>query len=69
MLVPSCSDLNIGQAAGLGIGLLIVGLVSGIPGTLLVLLVIRLRRSKSTILKDAPVNYKKQEDKVEVDVK
>ena len=59
-----CSGLNNGQAAGLGIGLLIVGLVCGILGTLLVLLVIRLCRSKSTTLKDAPVSYEKQEDEV-----
>ena len=58
----SCSGLNTGQAAGLGIGLLIVGLVCGILGTLLVLLVVRLCRSKSTTPKDAPVNYKQKDE-------
>ena len=46
----SYSGLNTGQAAGLGIGLLIVGLVCGILGTLLVLFLIRLCRSKSSTL-------------------
>ena len=58
----SCFGLNDGQAAGLGIGLLIVGLVCGILGTLLVLLVIRLCRSKSSTPKDAPISYKKEID-------
>ena len=53
----TCSGLSNGQAAGLGIGLLIVGLAVGILCTLLVLLVIRLCRSKSTSPKDAPVSY------------
>ena len=59
----SCfAGLNDGQAAGLGIGLLIVGLVCGILGTLLVLLVIRLCCSKSSSPKSAPISYKKQDD-------
>ena len=62
----SCSGLNNGQAAGLGIGLLIVGLVCGILGTLLVLLVIRLCCSKSSPRKDAPVNYEKQTNELDV---
>jgi len=65
----SCSGLNAGQAAGLGIGLLIVGLACGIFGTLLVLLVIRLCCSKSSPRKDAPVNYEPQKDEVEIDEK
>jgi len=65
----SCSGLNAGQAAGLGIGLLIVGLACGILGTLLVLLVIRLCCSKSSPRKDAPVNYEPQKDEVEIDEK
>jgi len=63
----SCSGLNNGQAAGLGIGLLIVGLVCGILGTLLVLLVIRL--FKSSPQNNAPVSYETQKDEVEIDEK
>ena len=63
----SCFGLNDGQAAGLGIGLLIVGLVCGILGTLLVLLVVKLCCSKSTVTqKNSPVSYEKQEDEVSV---
>ena len=58
----SCFGLSEDQGAGLGLGLLIVGLACGILGTLLVLLIIRLCRSKSATPKDAPVSYKKQED-------
>ena len=54
--------LRSGAAAGLGIGVLIVGLLFGIAGTLLVLLVIRLCRSKSS--NDGPVSYEKQKDEV-----
>ena len=55
--------LRSGAAAGLGIGVLIVGLLFGIAGTLLVLLVIRLScRSKSS--NDGPVTYEKQKDEV-----
>ena len=62
----SCFGLNTGQSAGLGIGLLLVGLACGILGTLLVLLVIRLCLSKSSTQKDAAVNYEKQEDEVAI---
>ena len=65
----SCSGLNTGQAAGLGIGLLIVGLACGILSTLLVLLVIRLCCSKSSPRKDTPVNYEPQKDEVDIDEK
>ena len=65
----SCSGLNTGQAAGLGIGLLIVGLACGILGTLLVFLVITLCCSKSSPQKDAPVNYEPQKDEVDIDEK
>ena len=62
----SCFGLNTGQSAGLGVGLLLVGLACGILGTLLVLLVIRLCCSKSTAPKDSAVSYEKQEDEVSV---
>ena len=62
----SCSGLNTGQAAGLGIGLLIVGLACGILSTLLVLLVIRLCCSKSSPQKNFPVNYEKQTNELDV---
>lgn len=60
----SCFGLNTGQTAGLGIGLLIIGLACGILGTLLVLLVIKLCCSKSTTPKDSSVTYEKQNDEV-----
>jgi len=65
----SCSGLNAGQAAGLGIGLLIVGLACGILGTLLVFFVITRCCSKSSPRKDTPVNYEPQKDEVDIDEK
>ena len=54
--------LRSGAAAGLGIGLLIVGLLCGIAGTVLVLLLVKLCRSKPS--KDAAVTYEKHQDEV-----
>ena len=54
--------LRSGAAAGLGIGLFILGLLCGIAGTVLVPLVIKLCRSKSS--KDAAVTYEKHQDEV-----
>ena len=61
-----CFGLNTGQSAGLGIGLVIVGLACGILGTLLVLLVIKLCCSKSKTPKESSVSYEKQKDELSV---
>jgi len=60
----SCSGLNDGQAAGLRMGMLILGLMLGILGTLLVLLFVWICCLKSTTPKYARVRYEAQEDDV-----
>ena len=60
----SCSGLKDGQAAGLGMGMLILGLMLGILGTLLVLLIVWMCCFKSSTPKYARVRYEPQNDDV-----
>ena len=62
----SCSGLNDGQVAGLGMGMLIFGLMLGILSTLLVLLVVWICCFKSTTPKFTRLRYKAQEDDVSI---